>query len=264
MIRKCNSSEAVCGNTVYVSESRGNVPYEAVIISHGVIATSRVNSLKINVVISVLGLSMEIYHEYKERMRMEPNFEAFEVEEAKQIEPDEIQAEQTETIEKVEREIIDQSGNVVKTVSTAAFPQALEQVEALVLYLQGCFVIILFQPFLQMVEKSELPKADKLHFFNRTVNHYGGGDTHDAYHNNAYGLIEYICNSDTFMVAHKNRQGERKRASVTYDQICSVMEYLIRAGLFTDNVRMEKYTKDFTEKPYDRLDSLEKQFSNKL
>lgn len=25
-IRKCNSNEAVCGNTVYVSESRGNVP----------------------------------------------------------------------------------------------------------------------------------------------------------------------------------------------------------------------------------------------
>ena len=30
---------------------------------------------------------MEIYHEYKERMRMEPNFEALEVEEAEQTEP---------------------------------------------------------------------------------------------------------------------------------------------------------------------------------
>ena len=55
-----------------------------------------------------------------------------------------------------------------------------------------------------------------------------GGNTHDAYHNNAYGLIEYICNSDSFMVDYKNRQGERRRVSVTYEQIYSVMEYLIQ------------------------------------
>lgn len=187
---------------------------------------------------------MEIYHEYKERMRMEPDFAAIELEEPEQITP----------------------------VSTASFPQALEQVEkmeedlreALEIYLQGCSVIKPFQPFLQMAAKSDLPKSDKLYFLNRTINHYGGGETHDAYHNNAYGLIEYICNSDSFMVDYKNRQGERKRAAVTYEQIYSVMEYLIRAGLFTDNARMEKYTKDFAEKPYERLDALEKQFSDKL
>ena len=214
---------------------------------------------------------MEIYHEYKERMRMEPNFEALEVEEAELTEPEDVQTEQTEVIEKVEGEIVDQSGSVIKPVSTASFPQALEQVEkmeddlreALELYMQGCSVIRPFQPFLQMVANSGLPKADKLHFLNRTINHYGGGNTHDAYHNNAYGLIEYICNSDSFMVDYKNRQGERRRASVTYEQIYSVMEYLIRAGMFTDNARMEKYTKDFSEKSYDRMDALEKQFSDK-
>ena len=64
----------------------------------------------------------------------------------------------------------------------------------------------------------------------------------------AYGLIEYIGNSDTFMVDYKNRKGERKRASVTFEQIYSVMEYLIRAGQFTEKARMEKYEKDFAEK----------------
>ena len=126
---------------------------------------------------------MEIYHEYKERMRMEPNFEALEVEETELTEPEEVQAEQTEVIEKVEGEIVDQGGNVIKTVSTASFPQALEQVEkmeddlreALEIYMQGCSVIRPFQPFLQMVANSGLPKADKLHFLNRTINHYGGG-----------------------------------------------------------------------------------------
>ena len=215
---------------------------------------------------------MEIYHEYKERMRMEPGFAAIEVEEAEQTEPEEVQAEQTEVIERVEGEIIDQSGNVMKPVSTAAFPAALEQVEAmeedlreaLELYMQGCSVIRPFQPFLQMVVKSELSKTDKLHFLNRITNHYGNGDTHSAYHNNAYGLIEYIGNSDTFMVDYKNRKGERKRASVTFEQIYSVMEYLIRAGQFTDKARMEKYEKDFAEKSYEKLDSLEKQFADKM
>lgn len=214
---------------------------------------------------------MEIYHEYKERMRMEPNFEALEIEETELTEPEEVQADQTEVIEKVEGEIIDQSGKVIKPISTASFPQALEQVEkmeedlreTLELYLQGCSVIRPFQPFLQMTAKSNLQKTDKLHFLNRIINHYGGGETYDAYHNNAYGLIEYICNSDTFMVDYKNRLGERKRASVTYEQIYSVMEYLIRAGMLTDNARMEKYLKDFAEKPYERLDALEKQFSDK-
>ena len=215
---------------------------------------------------------MEIYHEYKERMRMEPGFAAIEVEEAEQTEPEEVQAEQTEVIERVEGEIIDQSGTVMKPASTATFPTALEQVEAmeedlreaLELYMQGCSVIRPFQPFLQMVVKSELSKTDKLHFLNRITNHYGNGDTHSAYHNNAYGLIEYIGNSDTFMVDYKNCKGERKRASVTFEQIYSVMEYLIRAGQFTEKARMEKYEKDFAEKPYEKLDSLEKQFADKM
>lgn len=215
---------------------------------------------------------MEIYHEYKERMRMEPDFAAIELEDAEQTEPEEAQTEQTEVIEKVEGEIVDQSGTVMKLVSTATFTTALEQVEtmeedlreALELYMQGCSVIRPFQPFLQMVAKSELPNTDKLHFLNRITNHYGNGDTHSAYHNNAYGLIEYIGNSDTFMVDYKNRKGERKRASITFEQIYSVMEYLIRAGQFTDKARMEKYEKDFAEKSYEKLDALEKQFADKM
>ncbi len=35
-----------------------------------------------------------------------------------------------------------------------------------------------FQPFLQMVHESGLPKPDKLYFLNRIVNHYAGeGET---------------------------------------------------------------------------------------
>lgn len=217
---------------------------------------------------------MEIYHEYKERMQMEPNFEALVLETAEDVqkESEEEQVEQTETIEKAEGEIIDQSGTVIKPLSTVAFPKALEQVEAMEedlreaveTYLQACCSIRPFQPFLQMLTKSELPKVDKLYFLKRIINYYGDGDSYTAYHNNAYGLIEYISNSDTFMVDYKSRTGERKRTSVTFEHVYSVMEYLVRAGKFTDKGRMEKYAKEFAEKPYDKLNSLEKQFSDKL
>lgn len=216
---------------------------------------------------------MDIYHEYKERMRQEPNFEAIEIEEPKQSEA-EPQVQQTEPIEKVEGEVIDQSGNIIKpAVFNASYPKALEQVEAMEeelreaveIYVQDCSSMKPFQPFLQMVHESGLPKPDKLYFLNRIVNHYAGeGEDRTAYHNNAYGLIEYISNPDSFLVDYKNQNGERKRTNVTYEQLYSVMEYLVRAGLFTDKARMEKYEKDFAGMPYEKKSALEKQFEDKL
>ena len=216
---------------------------------------------------------MDIYHEYKERMRQEPNFEAIEIEEPKQREA-EPQDQQTEPIEKVEGEVIDQSGNVIKpAVFNASYPKALEQVEAMEeelreaveIYVQDCSSMKPFHPFLQMVHESTLPKSDKLYFLNRIVNHYAGeGEDRTAYHNNAYGLIEYISNPDSFLVDYKNQNGERKRTNVTYEQLYSVMEYLVRAGLFTDKARMGKYEKDFAGMPYEKKSALEKQFEDKL
>ena len=216
---------------------------------------------------------MDIYHEYKERMRQEPNFEAIEIEEPKQSEA-EPQEQQTEPIEKVEGEVIDQSGNIIKpAIFNASYPKALEQVEAMEeelreaveIYVQDCSSMKPFQPFLQMVHESGLPKPDKLYFLNRIVNHYAGeGEDRTAYHNNAYGLIEYISNPDSFLVDYKNQNGERKRTNVTYEQLYSVMEYLVRAGLFTDKARMEKYEKDFAGMPYEKKSALEKQFEDKL
>lgn len=216
---------------------------------------------------------MDIYHEYKERMRQEPNFEAIEIEEPKQSEA-EPQEQQTEPIEKVEGEVIDQSGNIIKpAIFNASYPKALEQVEAMEeelreaveIYVQDCSSMKPFQPFLQMVHESGLPKSDKLYFLNRIVNHYAGeGENRTAYHNNAYGLIEYISNPDSFLVDYKNQNGERKRTNVTYEQLYSVMEYLVRAGLFTDKARMEKYEKDFAGMPYEKKSALEKQFEDKL
>lgn len=185
----------------------------------------------------------------------------------------EVQEKQEEVVEKVEGEIIDQSGTVIKPVSTATFPTALGQVEAmdeelreaLEIYLQECSSIRPFQPFLQMVHESGLAKSDKLYFLNRIVNHYAQeGNAKSAYHNNDHGLIEYVFNSETFTVDYKNEQGVRKQTAVTFAQLYSVMEELIRAGQFADKNRCEKYEKDFAEKPYEKLDSLEKQFADKM
>ncbi|MDE6253997.1 MAG: DEAD/DEAH box helicase family protein [Lachnospiraceae bacterium] len=215
---------------------------------------------------------MDIYHEYKERMRMEPDFEAIEIEESQQGKAEQ-QELRPEAIERAEGEIVDGNGTLVKTISNVAFPEALGQVEAMEedlreaveIYMQECSSIRPFQPFLQFVYESDLPKADKLYFLTSVANYSDSdAETRSTYHNNAHGLIEFISNRDTFMVDYKNRNGERKKASITYEQIYSVMEYLIRAGMFTDKPRMAAYTKEFAEKPYEKKDLMEKQFEDKL
>mgnify|MGYP007025187448 CR=1 FL=1 len=84
------------------------------------------------------------------------------------------------------------------------------------------------------------------------------------YHNNAYSLIEYVPERDVFTVNYKNRNGERRKDAVTYEQLYSVMENLIRAQMFTGEVRMSSYLRDFANLPYEKMSALEKQFDDKL
>ena len=226
---------------------------------------------------------MEIYHEYKERMLQEPDFAAVSIdgqEEAaetrqEQEETAEIQQGQEdiqETAERVEGEVLNPDGSVAKPAAGSLFPEALRQVEtmdgdlrdALEIYLTKCSAIVPYQPFLRMVAESSLPKEDKLHFLNRTINHMEDKDQTKAYHNNAYGLVEYIQNKDTFMVDLKSRDGERKRFSATYEQLYSIMEYLIGAKTFVIQRRINEYAADYARTPYEKKSALEKQFEDKL
>ena len=191
--------------------------------------------------------------------------------EAQQEETAEMQQGQ-EAAERVEGEILDHDGSVAKPAAGSLFPEALRQVEAmdedlrdaLEIYLTKCSAIVPYQPFLQMVAESSLPKEDKLHFLNHTINHMEDKDQTQAYHNNAYGLVEYIQNRDAFMVDLKSRDGERKRFSATYEQLYSIMEYLIKAQMFTGEIRMSSYLRDFAKLPYEKMSALEKQFDDKL
>jgi N12 class adenine-specific DNA methylase len=182
------------------------------------------------------------------------------------------QEETPETVEHVEGEILNPHENTVKSASTSQFPEALRQVEAmnmelreaLEIYLQKCSVVKPFQPFLELVSKSGLPRENKLYFLRRAVDYTGDGESEKAYHNNAYGLVEYTPLKDTFTVDYKNRNGERKKEFVAYEQLYAVMEYLIRAGAFAGEARMAAYTKDFADLPYEKKSALEKQFEDSL
>ena len=177
-----------------------------------------------------------------------------------------------ETAERVEGEVINPDGSVAKPAAGSLFPEALRQVEemdgdlrdALETYLTKCSAVVPYQPFLQMVAESSLPKEDKLNFLNRTINHLEDKEQTKAYHNNAYGLVEYIQNRDAFMVDLKSRDGERERFSATYEQLYSIMEYLIKAQMFTGEIRMSAYLRDFAKLPYEKMSALEKQFDDKL
>ena len=182
------------------------------------------------------------------------------------------QGDTQETAERVEGEILNPDGSVAKPAAGSLFPEALRQVEAmdgdlrdaLEIYLTKCSAIVPYQPFLQMVAESSLPKEDKLHFLNRTINHLEDKEQTKAYHNNAYGLVEYVQSRDAFMVDLKAGDGERKKFSATYEQIYSIMEYLIKAQMFTGEIRMSSYLRDFAKLPYEKMSALEKQFDDKL
>ena len=251
---------------------------------------------------------MEIYHEYKERMWQEPDFEAVsidgqaeEIQEGEEPEQQEVteeipETQQTaenvqeetpviqqengqadtpkmpETAERVEGDIINSDGTVAKPAAGSLFPEALRQVEAmdedvrdaLEIYLTKCSAVTPYQPFLQMVSESSLTKEDKLYFLNRTINHMEDKEQTKAYHNNAYGLVEFVQSRDSFVADLKTRDGERKKFSATYEQLYSIMEYLIRAKSFVIQRRINEYTAEYARTPYERKSALEKQFEDKV
>lgn len=260
---------------------------------------------------------MEIYHEYKERMRQEPDFEAVSIDgqteerqegqepgqqgvteeipetwqtvengqedipeawqtaESGQEETAEIQQMQEDTqeaAERVEGEVLNSDGSMAKPAAGSLFPEALRQVEAmdedlrdaLEIYLKACSAVTPYQPFLQMVSESSLTKEDKLHFLKRTVSFWDGDKPKTGFHNNAYGLVEYASEKDNFVVDYKNRNDERRKDAVTYEQLYSVMEYLIQANMFTGEIRMSAYLRDYAKLPYEKMSALEKQFDDKM
>ncbi len=251
---------------------------------------------------------MEIYHEYKERMRQEPDFEAVsidgqaeEIQEGQEPEQQEVteeipETQQTaenvqeetpviqqengqadtpkmpETAERVEGDIINSDGSVAKPAAGSLFPEALRQVEAmdedlrdaLEIYLTKCSAVTPYQPFLQMVSESSLTKEDKLYFLNRTINHMEDKEQTKAYHNNAYGLVEYVQSRDSFVADLKTQDGERKKLSATYEQLYSIMEYLIRAKSFVIQRRINEYAAEYARTPYEKKSDLEKQFEDKV
>ena len=240
---------------------------------------------------------MEIYHEYKERMLQEPDFTAISIDgqekERQEGREPETAAEETKeiwqavengqeetaetqqargTVERVEGEVLNPDGSVAKPAVGSLFPAALRQVEtmdgdlrdALEIYLTKCSSVTPYQPFLQMVSESSLTKEDKLYFLKHTVSFWDGDKPKTGFHNNAYGLVEYAADKDNFVVDYKNRNDERRKDAVTYEQLYSVMEYLIKAQMFTGEIRMSSYLRDFAKLPYEKMSALEKQFDDKL
>ena len=63
---------------------------------------------------------------------------------------------------------------------------------------------------------------------------------------------------------YKNRNDERRKDAVTYEQLYSVMEYLIKAQMFTGEIRMSAYLRDHARLPYEKMSALEKQFDDKM
>ena len=208
---------------------------------------------------------MEIYHEYKERMREEPNFEAIE------LPQQETELELQSEVERMEGEILDETGRVIKPATQATFPEALRQVEAMEedlrevieLYVTDCTTIKPYQPFLYKVWKSSLFTPDKLSFLIRTINHLGKEES-KAYYNNVYGLVECHQSQLGLMLDYKDQTGERHRCDVTFEQVYTVMEYLIKAGTFVEKGHLEHFEQMWAETPHEQKASMYQDFEDRV
>ncbi len=212
---------------------------------------------------------MEVYNEYKERMQEDESFEAIELP-YQELESEE-KAEPMPAVEQAEGDILDQTGSVIKPATKATFPEALRLVEtmeedlreAVELYVTDCSSIKPYQPFLYKVWNSSLPSPDKLSFFIRTVNHLGKEES-KAYYNNAYGLVECHQSQVALLFDYKDQGGERHKDEVSFEQVYSVMEYLIRAGMFVEKGHLEQFEKMWAETPHVKKDPLYQDFENRV
>jgi N12 class adenine-specific DNA methylase len=209
---------------------------------------------------------MDIYNEYKERMREEESFLPIALPEA-EVESEEMQYPDKES-QTIEGEVIDHTGKVIRPALQATFPNALQQVEAmeelrevLELYLSDSTTIKPFQPFLQMVWKSNLGTVDQLNYLIRVVNQLEKEES-KAYFNNAYGLVECTQTKEQLLFDYKNKSGERKKAEVSFEQAYSVMEYLIRADNFTETERVKHFEQMWADTPLGKKSSLYREFES--
>lgn len=206
---------------------------------------------------------MEIYHEYKERMREQTDFEAIELPQG------EGKSEPQSEAERVEGEILDEIGRIIKPAIQATFPEALRQVEAMEeglrevieFYVTDCATIKSHQPFLYQVWKSSLPAPDKVRFLIRTVTYFGEEES-KAYYNNAYGLVECHQSQSGLVFDYKSQTGERRKEEITFEQAYSVMEYLIKADLFIEKGHLEHFERMWEATDHDKKSSLYQEFEN--
>ncbi len=215
---------------------------------------------------------MDIYRRYQEKMKTEPDFAAISLQGEELPEGSALETAHGEETGHVEGDILDADGTVIMEGNKPTFPDALQQVEgmdedlreALEAYLLRCSDFRASQPLLQMVHGSGLPKEDRLYFLNRAVNHLEDEGETRSYCNNAYGLVEYTHTKDAFSADFKDREGERRQAAVTYEQLYSIMEYLIQAGTFSERNRQAGFADGFAQRSYDARSPLEREFVDKM
>lgn len=199
---------------------------------------------------------MEIYHDYKERMKKELFFEAIQIESAGYV-----QSDHSGQNRAVIQEISSSVSARQELPQEAMNPELLEAVK---LFLEECSAVIPYQPFLQMVFHSRLSREEKISFLQRAISNAEENGESKAYHNNAYGFIEYTCFTDCMEVNYKTGNGERKKETVTYGQLFSVMEDVIKANSFPGTVQQAEYEEMYAKKSLDQKTPLEQELEQKL
>ena len=210
---------------------------------------------------------MEIYNEYKEHMRLEPDFEAVELAdiEEERAEADGPENEQEKTVERVEGEIVDTDGRVVKPADSVADRIVAMDEDlrtAMEILVSECSVYTPFKPFLQKLVETEtlIMMPATLEFLSGIV--LRDRDRYTGYANNAYGLIEYAISEDMVGISYKNRNGERVSENVSYRELYEVLKYMVKQPYYC-GADHKAYFDELFAGDRDRLQPIYQQYLSK-
>ena len=103
--------------------------------------------------------------------------------------------------------------------------------EAMEILVSECSCYTPFKPFLMDIVASEnLFMPNKLHYLSEVV--LNGKDSHSAYCNNSYGLVQYSLKPFEIQISYKNRNGERVSATTGYRELYEVLSYMVKVPYY--------------------------------
>ena len=180
--------------------------------------------------------------EYGPEMQMEAEYDEYEEEFAEETEMSE-----AEVVDEVQNGETQHDGSELQYITPIDYAKRIEEMDedlrdALEILVSECSCYTPFKPFLQdIVATQYLFMPNKLDFLSEVV--LDGKDSHSAFANNQYGLVQYTLKPYEIEVNYKNRFGERVKETTGYRELYEVLTYMVKTPYYCGVDQREYFDK---------------------